>query len=611
MSEGFLVRNYPPPVDPGELNGIDLVLCTHDHLDHTDPESLCAIATASPHCRFAGPASSIAVMKKAGIDETRLTMMEEGAPFDFKGAVIEPVAAAHEVYETDPEGHHKYLSYLIRWEGLSLFHAGDSVVTPEQRERLSREKIDVGFLPVNGRSEERHKHDVIGNMNAEEAAAFACALNFDLVVPTHYDLYACNGAALADLARAWESLPMDRRPKLKAFLPGERMIYGKADRPRELAVMLGAGKTGRGFLARLLAHSAYDVMFVDRSEKLVRLLNEDGGYSIHFFGGVRPPFQIGGVAAALPESETARDWMVRASLILTAVAESNIAGLAPGLGQVLDERRRLGRPKLEMLVCENGVSPAAPLRKAFADRTAEIAIAEAAIFCSTIELPGTRLDVQSEAYDALPYDAFLSGLEAHDFPALKAVADFPVLLRRKIYTYNCFSACIAYLGACKGYKWYADAAGDAEIGIVLEQIAEPLNRAIAESTNVELEEQRRFSEAALSKFRNREILDDIPRNARDVARKLAPNDRLIEPARLILERGGRVEPLALVIAAALLYQGPGEEALQERLRTQGVEKVFAEISGCGAGTPLNRLVARYYGMLSSSPAPSLAECLIA
>ena len=28
----------------------------------------------------------------------------------------------------------------------------------------------------------------------------------------------------------------------------------------------------------------------------------------------------------------------------------------------------------------------------------------------------------------------------------------------------------------------------------------------------------------------REILDDIPRNARDVARKLAPNDRLIEPA---------------------------------------------------------------------------------
>jgi len=257
--------------------------------------------------------------------------------------------------------------------------------------------------------------------------------------------------------------------------------------------------------------------------------------------------------AALADSKTAQDWMVRASLILTAVAESNIAGLARGWQ---DSRRapQAGCPKLQVLFVENGVAPAAPLRKAFADRAAEIAIAEAAIFCSTIELPGTRLDVQSEAYDSLPYDAPKSGLKAETFPALKAVADFPVLLKRKIYTYNCFSACIAYLGAYKGYKWYADAAGDSEIGVVLDQIAEPLNRAIAESTNVNLDEQRRFSEAALNKFRNRDILDDIPRNARDVARKLAPNDRLIEPARLILERGGRVEPLALVIAAALLYR---------------------------------------------------------
>src|SRR5471032_1826580 len=108
--------------------------------------------------------------------------------------------------------------------------------------------------------------------------SFAAELRFDLVVPTHYDLYPNNGAELADFARAWESLPPEGRPKWKAFLPGEKIVYGKVDRSRELAVMLGAGKTGRGFLARLLAHSAYDLVFIDRSEKLVRQLNEDGGY---------------------------------------------------------------------------------------------------------------------------------------------------------------------------------------------------------------------------------------------------------------------------------------------------------------------------------------------
>jgi len=52
--------------------------------------------------------------------------------------------------------------------------------------------------------------------------AFASKLNFDVVIPTHHDLYACNGAAMADLARAWESIPLDRRPKLKVFLPARR-----------------------------------------------------------------------------------------------------------------------------------------------------------------------------------------------------------------------------------------------------------------------------------------------------------------------------------------------------------------------------------------------------
>jgi len=256
----FWVRNYPPPVDPRELTGIDLVLCTHEHLDHTDPETLCAISAASPHCRFAGPAVSIAAMRNAGIEAKRLMVLDEGTPLAFNEVVIEPLAAAHESYETDGEGHHKYLSYLIRWNGLTLFHAGDTVVTPQLRERLSHETVDVGFLPINGRSTERHEQGVVGNMNAEEAAIFSSALNFDLVIPTHYDLYPNNGAPLADFARAWESRPLDRRPKLKAFLPGEKIVYGKADRPRELAVMLGAGKTGRGFLARLLAHSAYDLV---------------------------------------------------------------------------------------------------------------------------------------------------------------------------------------------------------------------------------------------------------------------------------------------------------------------------------------------------------------
>jgi hypothetical protein len=45
----------------------------------------------------------------------------------------------------------------------------------------------------------------------------------------------------------------------------------------------------------------------------------------------------------------------------------------------------------------------------------------------------------------------------------------------------------------------------------------------------------------------------------------------------------------------------------DKITLVGCADVIEEISGYG--TPLNRLVAPYYGMLSSSPAPSLIECL--
>jgi len=593
----FWVRNYPPPVCPDKLSCIDLVLCTHDHLDHTDPETLRAISEASPACQFAGPRLSINEIRRAGIAENRTIILNDGQPFSFREVIIEPVAAAHEEYETDEEGYSRYLAYLLRWDGLTLFHAGDTVATPRLSERLVNEPIDIGFLPINGGDKARRKIGVVGNMDPATAAAFAVKHQFDLVVPTHYDLYANNSARITDFIEALDTASLPK-VRMKAFLPGERLLYSKTDRPCQLAVIIGAGKTGRGFLARLLGNSPFELAFVDTSEELVRRLNEDGAYQIHFFGGKRAPYPISGVSAALLGSAQALDWMSRASAIFIAIGEQNIAGLIPRLRQTLDLRRKQGSPKLSLLVCENGASPAAPLRAEFGGDEGVNEIAEAAIFCSTIELPGTRLDIQSEPYDELPFDS----RHLHNFATLgwmKNVPDFPSLLQRKIYTYNCFSAGIAYLGAFKRYQWYADAARDVEIDAVLRRIAEPLNQAIAKRFGVGLEEQRLFSEAALRKFGDPMIRDDIPRNARNVLRKLAPHDRLVAPALLILENGGNIDALALIMAAALLYRGPEEAPLEKLLEQNPVEDVFPQISGCKPDSKICRRVLHYYARLRS------------
>jgi mannitol-1-phosphate 5-dehydrogenase len=595
--KNFWVRNYPPPVEPGKLHDVDLVLCTHDHLDHTDPETLRAIAAAAPKCLFAGPRVSVEEMKRGGIAAERTICLNEGVPFPFRDVLIEPVAAAHEDYETDAEGFHRYLGYLLHWDGLTFFHAGDTVATPQLSARIKREKIDVAFLPINGVSEERHKAGIIGNMDARAAAQFAREQRIDLVVPTHYDLYSNNGADVGEFLAALAATP-DSDAKPKVFQPGEKLVCAIAKKSRELAVIIGAGKTGRGFLARLLGDSPFDIVFIDKSKELVDRINAKGEYKIHFFGGKRPACAINQVRAALPDSPEALEWMTRAKAAFMAVGEQNVAGLLPFLQRALDRRREEHQSKLSLFVCENGVTPSAPLVKALASRADEIEIAGAAIFCSTIELPDSPLDMQSEAYDELPFDVeHLTTFSP--LPWMKATPDFPALLKRKIHTYNCFSGCIAYLGAFKGYRWYAEAALDPEISAILDRIAEPLNRAIAKEFGIGIEEQQRFAQAALRKFKDETIRDDIPRNARSVLRKLAPQDRLVAPALLIQENGGSIDALALTIAAALHYRGPDEKELEKLLAEKPVGEAFAQISGCPPESGLNARVVHYFHRLKS------------
>jgi L-ascorbate 6-phosphate lactonase len=229
------VRNYPAPLPASELTGIDLVLCTHDHGDHTDPKTLLGILAASPGCRFAGPKPSVQIMEKGGLPADRITVLNEGTPFKIGDLTVDPVAAAHEDYETDAEGFHRFLGYLLHWDGLTLYHSGDTVVTERLEQAVGRHAINLGFLPINGRDETRRRQDIVGNMNGAEALDLATRLHrqrgFDLLVPTHYDLFSCNGACLDAFAQAWRNLP-GPKPGLKSFQPGEEWHYpaGKPQR---------------------------------------------------------------------------------------------------------------------------------------------------------------------------------------------------------------------------------------------------------------------------------------------------------------------------------------------------------------------------------------------
>ena len=56
--------------------------------------------------------------------------------------------------------------------------------------------------------------------------------------------------------------------------------------------IVGAGKTGRGFIGRLLREADQEMILIDKDKDLVRALNEAGAFSVHFFGKERESLVI-------------------------------------------------------------------------------------------------------------------------------------------------------------------------------------------------------------------------------------------------------------------------------------------------------------------------------
>lgn len=342
-------------------------------------------------------------------------------------------------------------------------------------------------------------------------------------------------------------------------------------------VIIGAGLSGRGYLNRLLYLSKEETVFLDRDESLIRQLRKEPSYTIRF-GSEREPLKVDNYTAYTITDERAITNIAQAERIFICVGADHVAELLPFLQAALQER---DRRSLDILVAENGIQPSSPLAVLRSD--SRIHLSEAVIFCTTLGQCDS-LDIFSENLDHLPYDSIALG---HELPLYGFVQEthFSDLLERKIYTYNCISACIAYLGYEKGYTDYAEAANDIEITEKIKRIAEVINRCITTVYNVSMQEQTAFSEMAIRKFQNRNIKDTVARNVRDVERKLKPEERIRKPLSLMQEQGEYSRELLEVLAAALRYGMKTKELSQDwdklvDFYTQGMCEEWKQVLHC-------------------------------
>lgn len=337
--------------------------------------------------------------------------------------------------------------------------------------------------------------------------------------------------------------------------------------------IVGAGKTGRGFLLRLL--QGQELTLIDRNAQLVSELRGKGCVQVDFFGGKRESMtlQFDGVKTWEDVEE------IDADLILVSVGGSN-------LEQVGAQLRRFVKAGQRIIVCENASRPAQKLYDAIGIEG--VRIAESTVFCTTIE--GEGIDIRSEWYPYLQFDAQPMADDLPQVENLKPIENFGNFLNRKLFTYNSASCIIAYLGYQKGYTVYSDAANDPQILALLDHNYEIINACMCRQFGYDPEDQREFALLSREKFTDRTIVDTVSRNAREPQRKIGRTERVTGPLLLQQKYGMDTTVLEMTLAAMLLYRPAEEAAWNAIVEEKGYGGVLTELAGLDAGSALYQRV---------------------
>jgi L-ascorbate 6-phosphate lactonase len=191
----------------------DLVVLTHEHSDHLDPDALPIIARNNPAATFAAPAGCAQGLNEAGVAAGACVTLEARRQYDLGGVVVHTAPADHGDLSASA------LSLLLDFGGIRVLCTGDTSFRPQMLKPLYDVRPDVLLPCING---------VFGNMSPIDAAMLVQQARPRFAIPCHYGMFAEHGAS-----NPGGFLHACRHfcPETECFVlkPGERWLCPKAE----------------------------------------------------------------------------------------------------------------------------------------------------------------------------------------------------------------------------------------------------------------------------------------------------------------------------------------------------------------------------------------------
>ncbi len=158
-------RTREVPIAPKDLRS-DIVICTHDHLDHIDIDAIPLMN--KENMLFLAPSGCEEKLRSLGVVNYR--PFDEETEVKVGDFILRATFADHTV---------PAVGVIAEYCGERFYFSGDTYYN----EKLEDIKCDYMFVCINGR---------LGNMNVDEASMLAEKIAPKLAIPNHYDMFESN-----------------------------------------------------------------------------------------------------------------------------------------------------------------------------------------------------------------------------------------------------------------------------------------------------------------------------------------------------------------------------------------------------------------------------------
>lgn len=202
LVDPWLNGNPKAACKPSDIAKADIVCVTHDHGDHLgDSFEICKNTGAV----FLGTYELASLAQQNGVKEA--VGFNVGGTVNVRGISITMVQAFHTSGKGAPTG------FVIRGEGKSVYHAGDTGIFGDMKLIGEIYKPDVALLPIGD-------YYTMGALQASEAVKL---IRPKIVVPMHYMTF----PVLSQSADEFINLVKEKTPEVRVVVlsPGESFEF--------------------------------------------------------------------------------------------------------------------------------------------------------------------------------------------------------------------------------------------------------------------------------------------------------------------------------------------------------------------------------------------------